>query len=200
MYLDNERRPTLTPQLAVRVAILGGIALAAFGIIFFRLWFLQVLSAGDYVKAAQNNQLREIRVQAPRGDIVDREGRVLVENRVGLAVEVTPDKLSSDRDERRALYRRLGRLLDMRPRAIARRVNDQFKMQPYSKAIVKQDVPRNVLMYIAEREDRFRGVEVDPVFLRQYPHAELGAHLFGYVGEVGADQLKEPGFSEVQMG
>ena len=56
MYLDNERRPTLTPQLAVRVAILGGIALAAFGIIFFRLWFLQVLSGEDYVKAAQNNQ------------------------------------------------------------------------------------------------------------------------------------------------
>jgi penicillin-binding protein 2 len=200
MYLDNERRPTLTPQLAVRVAILGGIALAAFGIIFFRLWFLQVLSAEDYVKAAQNNQLREIRVQAPRGDIVDREGRVLVENRVGLAVEITPDKLSSDRDERRALYRRLGRLLDMRPRAIARRVNQQFREQPYSKAIVKQDVSRNVLMYIAEREDRFRGVEVDPVFLRQYPHAELGAHLFGYVGEVSADELKEPGFSEVQMG
>jgi cell division protein FtsI/penicillin-binding protein 2 len=44
VYLDNERRPTLTPQLAVRVAILGGIALAAFAVIFFRLWFLQVLS------------------------------------------------------------------------------------------------------------------------------------------------------------
>jgi penicillin-binding protein 2 len=200
MYLDNERRPTLTPQLAVRVAILGGIALAAFGIIFFRLWFLQVLSAEDYVKAAQNNQLREIRVQAPRGDIVDREGRVLVENRVGLAVEISPDKLSSDRNERRALYRRLGRLLEMRPRAIARRVNEQFNEQPYSKATVKQDVPRNVLMYIAEREDRFRGVEVDPIFLREYPHKELGAHLFGYVGEVSAEQLKEPGFSEAAMG
>jgi penicillin-binding protein 2 len=200
MYLDNERRPTLTPQLAVRVAILGGIALAAFGIIFFRLWFLQVLSAEDYVKAAQNNQQREIRVQAPRGDIVDREGRVLVENRVGLAVEVTPDKLSADRGERRALYRRLGRLLNMRPRAIARRVNQQFREQPYSKATVKQDVPRNVLMYIAEREESFRGVEVDPIFLREYPHGELGAHLFGYVGEVSAEELKEPGFSDVVMG
>jgi penicillin-binding protein 2 len=200
MYLDNERRPTLTPQLAVRVAILGGIALAAFGIIFFRLWFLQVLSAEDYVKAAQNNQQREIRVQAPRGDIVDREGRVLVENRVGLAVEVTPDKLSADRSERRALYRRLGRLLNMRPRAIARRVNQQFKEQPYSKATVKQDVPRDVVYYISEREESFRGVEVDPVFLREYPHGELGAHLFGYVGEVSAEELKDPGFSEVVMG
>jgi penicillin-binding protein 2 len=200
MYLDNDRRPTLTPQLAVRVAILGGLALAAFAIVFFRLWFLQVLSAEEYVQEAQGNQLREIRVQPPRGDIVDREGRVLVQNRVGLAIEITPDKLSEDRSERRAVYRRLGRLLNMRPRAIERRVNQQFKELPFSKATVKQDVPREVVMYIEEREEYFRGVEVDPVFLREYPHAELGAHLFGYVGEVSAEELKEPGFSEVRMG
>jgi len=200
MYLDNERRPTLTPQLAVRVAIIGGIALAAFAVMFFRLWFLQVLSSDAYVREAQGNQRRDIRVQAPRGDIVDREGRVLVENRVGLAVEVTPDKLSEDPAERRALYRRLGKLLNMRPRAIEREVNEQFKELPFSRATVKQDVSRDVVMYIEEREEDFRGVEVDPVFLRKYPHRALGAHLFGYVGEVNQEELKQPGFSEVKMG
>ena len=200
MYLDNERRPTLTPQLAVRVAIIGGIALAAFAVMFFRLWFLQVLSSDAYVREAQGNQRRDIRVQAPRGDIVDREGRVLVENRVGLAVEVTPDKLSEDPAERRALYRRLGKVLNMRPRAIEREVNEQFKELPFSRATVKQDVSRDVVMYIEEREEDFRGVEVDPVFLRKYPHRALGAHLFGYVGEVNQEELKQPGFSEVKMG
>jgi penicillin-binding protein 2 len=200
MYLDNDRRPTLTPQLAVRVAILGGIALAAFAIIFFRLWFLQVLSSDAYVKEAQGNQLREIRVQPPRGDIVDREGRVLVTTRVGLAVEVTPDKLSDDRVERQALYRRLGKLLNMRPRRIAGLVNQQFRELPYSKATIKQDVSRDVVMYIEEREEDFRGVEVDPVFLREYPHRELGAHLFGYVGEVTQEDLDNPRYSGVESG
>jgi penicillin-binding protein 2 len=200
MYLDNERRPTLTPQLAVRVAILGGIALAAFAVIFFRLWFLQVLSSDAYVEEAQGNQLREIRVQPPRGDIVDREGRVLVSTRVGLAVQVTPDKLSENRAERRALYRRLGRLLHMRPRVIAREVRQQFKELPYSKATIKQDISRDAMMYISERQESFKGVEVDPVFLRQYPHKELGAHLFGYVGEVTADDLKDPRYSGVESG
>ena len=111
MYLDNERRPTLTPQLAFRVAIIGGVALAAFAVIFFRLWYLQVLSGDKYVAEAQNNRLREIKVQAPRGEIVDREGRVLVRNRVGNAVKITPDRLSEDEGERRALYRRLAKLL-----------------------------------------------------------------------------------------
>ena len=200
MYLDNDRRPTLTPQLAVRVAIIGGIALFAFAIVFFRLWFLQVLSSDAYVKEAQGNQLREIRVQPPRGDIVDRNGRPLVTNRVGLAVKITPDKLPENRAERRALYRRLGKLLEMRPRVIARRVDQQFKELPFSTATVKQDVSRDTVMYIEEREEDFRGVEIDPVFLRQYPYKQLGAHLFGYVGEVSAGELKQPGYSRVQMG
>ncbi len=74
MYLDNERRPTLTPQLAFRVAVIGGIALMAFAIIFFRLWYLQVLSGDRYLAEASDNRVREIKVQAPRGEIVDVNG------------------------------------------------------------------------------------------------------------------------------
>jgi penicillin-binding protein 2 len=200
MYLDNDRRPTLTPQLAFRVAILGGVALIAFAVIFFRLWYLQVLSGDKYVAEAQNNQLRKIKVQAPRGEIVDREGRVLVRNRVGLAVKITPDKFPEDESERAELYRRLARVLDMRPRRIERRVEQQFKELPFSKATVKQDVDRSIVMYIEERKENFRGVEVEPVFLREYPHGEIGAHLFGYVGEVSKEQLGDPQYTGVELG
>jgi penicillin-binding protein 2 len=200
MYLDNDRRPTLTPQLAFRVAIIGGIALVAFAVIFFRLWYLQVLSGDKYVAEAQNNQLRKIKVQAPRGEIVDREGRVLVRNRVGLAVKITPDKFPEDESERQELYRRLGRLLDMRPGRIERRVDEQFDELPFSKATVKQDVDRAIVMYIEERKENFRGVEVEPVFLREYPHGEIGAHLFGYVGEVTEEQLGDPQYTGVELG
>ena len=200
MYLDNERRPTLTPQLAFRVAIIGGVALIAFAVVFFRLWYLQVLSGDKYAEAAQDNQLREIKVQAPRGEIVDRHGRVLVRNRVGLAVKITPDRLSEDEGERRDLYRRLAKLLGMRAAAIERRVDEQLEELPFSTATVKQDVPRKVTMYIAERQEDFRGVTVEPVFLREYPHAETGAHLFGYVGEVSAEELGDPGYADVEMG
>ena len=200
MYLDNDRRPTLTPQLAFRVAILGGVALVAFAVIFFRLWYLQVLSGDKYVAEAQNNQLRKITVQGPRGEIVDREGRVLVRNRVGLAVKISPDAFPESRGERAELYRRLARVLDMRPRRIERRVEEQFKELPYSKATVKQDVERPIVMYIAERKENFRGVDVEPVFLREYPHGEIGAHLFGYVGEVTEEQLGDPQYAGVELG
>src|SRR3954471_20114771 len=122
MYLDSDRRPTLTPKVALRIAILGGIALVAFGIVFFRLWYLQVLSGEQYKTEAKNNQQRKIKVEAPRGEIVDRDGRVLVDNRTGLAVKVTPDKLPRDPHKRNEVYRRLGRLMGMRPHRIERAV------------------------------------------------------------------------------
>jgi penicillin-binding protein 2 len=200
MYLDNERRPTLTPQLAVRVAIIGGIALVAFAIIFFRLWFLQVLSSEKYVEEARGNQLREIKVQAPRGEIVDREGRVLVRNRVGYAVKVTPASLPDDVSERRRMYKRLGRVLAMRPRVIERRVERQLRALPFATATVKTDVPEALFAYLLERRDKFPGVEIERVFLRDYSHRETGAHLFGTVGEVSSEQLGEERYRGVEMG
>jgi penicillin-binding protein 2 len=105
VYLDNERRPTLTPQLAFRVAVIGGVALVMFAIIFFRLWYLQVLSGDNYVAAARENRVREIKVQAPRGEIVDRHGVPLVVNRSSFSIKVTPDKLPQRRVERQRVYR-----------------------------------------------------------------------------------------------
>src|SRR5436190_20542525 len=137
MYLDSDRRPTLTPKLALRIAVLGGIALVAFAVIFFRLWYLQVLSSDKYLAEARNNQERNIKVQAPRGEILDRNGRLLVDNRTGLAVKITPDKLPRSRRRRRAVYRRLGRLLQMPSNRISRTVRKEFKALPFSAATVK---------------------------------------------------------------
>src|SRR5947208_6075621 len=71
----------LTPQLALRLAILGAIAITVFGVLFFRLWALQVLSGPQYLHAALNNQLRSVPLEAPRGPVLDRGGRTVVGNR-----------------------------------------------------------------------------------------------------------------------
>jgi penicillin-binding protein 2 len=89
----EERRPAITPQLAVRVAVLGGVAFVLFAIVFFRLWFLQVLSGDDYVTQARENRVRKIKIEAPRGDIVDRDGNRLVRTRVAPVVQIVPSAL-----------------------------------------------------------------------------------------------------------
>src|SRR3954470_15707107 len=68
----------LTPRLALRVGLLGMVAVAVFAALFLRLWSLQILNGEQLLRAAQNNQRREVRVPAPRGSIVDRNGLPLV--------------------------------------------------------------------------------------------------------------------------
>lgn len=93
------RRPPITPQLALRVAILGGIAFVLFAIVFFRLWYLQVLSGDQYLQQARDNRVREVRVQAPRGKVLDRHGDPIVENRAANVVQLDPESLpQAERD------------------------------------------------------------------------------------------------------
>jgi penicillin-binding protein 2 len=81
----REPRPQ-SPQLTLRVALLGGVAVLLFTVIFFRLWVLQVLSSERYRTVATASQLRTVRVAAPRGRILDVNGKVLVDNRPGDAI------------------------------------------------------------------------------------------------------------------
>jgi penicillin-binding protein 2 len=89
----EDRRPPITPQLAVRVAVLGGVAFVLFAIIFFRLWFLQVLTGDEYVSQARENRVRKVKIEAPRGNIVDRNGRVLVKTRAAPVVQILPNSI-----------------------------------------------------------------------------------------------------------
>ena len=74
IQLPEDRRPPMTPQLALRVTIVGSCALAMFAIIFFRLWFLQVLSGDQYLSAATVNRVRDVAIAAPRGEILSSSG------------------------------------------------------------------------------------------------------------------------------
>jgi penicillin-binding protein 2 len=200
MYLDRDSRTPITPQLAVRVAIIGGVALALFAVVFFRLWYLQVLSGDRYRAEANNNRVREITVQAPRGRIVDRNGRVLVDNRIAFAVTLSPDKLPDDRHGKKKLYSRLAGVLGMKQGEVDREVSEQLKLLPFSPATVKSDVEPAEYAYLLENADRFPGVQVEKVALRKYPFETVGAHLFGTVGEVTEDQLDDKRYRGVNQG
>src|SRR5436190_24308325 len=114
MFGDDGRRRPIPMQLNLRVAVLGGVALVMFSIIFFRLWYLQVLSRASYVKQAQNTQVRDITVQAPRGDITDRTGQTLVRNRTALALQVHTIDLPNSPTARKKELQRLGQIAGMK--------------------------------------------------------------------------------------
>jgi penicillin-binding protein 2 len=234
---NEDRRPPLTPQLALRVAMLGTFALTMFAIIFFRLWFIQILSGQKYVAEAKVNRVRDIAIPAPRGEILDRSGNLLVNSKRAIAVQVTPAQLpvplQATTSEQQAhliahppradvaLYNRLSRVLGIprkgrpcpinagsdlraalraqgydheRLSPVACQVAQGFVQLSYANVTLATDVPRDVLFYLEERQHRFRGVNVQPVWLRTYPLHDVAGQLFGTVGPISANELKDPRF------
>ncbi len=177
----------LTPQLALRIAILGTVVLGAFAILFLRLWSLQVLAGPKYLHAAQNNQLRTVRVQAPRGAIVDRDGDVLVGTTAGYSVQLWPADLPTEGRYQllRRLSARLGVPVGWMAKQIAKRKND-----PLTPVVVKRGIHQDQVRYLYERQAEFPGVRVAQSYLREYPNQALAAHVLGHVGEASKRQLE----------
>jgi penicillin-binding protein 2 len=186
--------------MALRIAIVGGFAVALFAMLFFRLWDLQVLAGSEYLAEAKNNRTREYRVVAPRGEILARDGETLVDSRTALALQLNPQKLSEDQAEERAELARIGALAEMPLRKVRRTIAEGEEVAAGAPVTLRKDVPYDVVYYLNENQDRFPGVEVQRVFVRHYPHRSFAAHLLGSVGEVSEEELKEPGFRGLEAG
>src|SRR4051794_36639814 len=102
----EERVRPITPPLAWRVAVLGGIAFVLFGIVFFRLWYLQVLTGQEAVTQARDNRVRKVRIEAGRGDIVDRNNVKLVRTKTAAVVQMVPSQLPDSVREDADTYRK----------------------------------------------------------------------------------------------
>jgi penicillin-binding protein 2 len=196
----SEPHMPVSPQLAMRVAVLGAIAMALFAIVLFRLWFLQVLSGEQYVQQATANAARELPIAAPRGEILDRAGQQLVSSRTTNAVQIVPSALPPAGAPRLALYRRLGRLLGLSPGAIEALVVHGRTTLRYAPVTIKTDAGPGVLTVLAERQNEFPGVVQQPVSIRHYPWGEMAAQVLGYVGQVTKPELKMRAFNGVLQG
>lgn len=199
MYLRNDSRPQGS-RLSLRVAVMGGIGVALFAVLFFRLWNLQVLSGDKYLAEAQNNRTREFKVIAPRGDILDRNGEVLVDNRTSLALQLNTSKLPEDPAEERAELARLGELAHMSLRKVRRTIKEGEEVAAGAPVTLRRDVSFDLIAYVEENQDEFPGVTVQRVFVRHYPDGTRAAHVLGTVGEIDKEELKEPQFKGLEPG
>ncbi len=183
--------PVIEPIL-MRLGILGLLIIIAFGALFSRLWFLQVLASEDYRVLARENRIRRVQSEPPRGRILDRNGKILVGNRLSLSVTIDRQVLRGRRQQRRVLER-LERVLE-RPRSDLRSNLLNPAMSPYKPVPVANDVSRKDVTYLAENQEDFPGVGYELLPVRTYPQGALAAHVLGYVGQISEEELKIPYF------
>ncbi len=178
----------LTPQLLFRIGILGFLVLAAFAILFVRLWSLQVLSGNEFLAAAQDNQQFLESKEAPRGPVKDRYGRVLVDNTSATAVRITPAYLP--KKGAYAELRRLARILNV-PLAEVTHEIEKHTGNLLTPVTVKEAATENEVRFLYEHKKEFPGMRIENTFIRRYKHGDLAAHILGYVGEIDEQQLKQ---------
>jgi penicillin-binding protein 2 len=178
-------------RLLRRISVLGVAMLVIFAVLLLRLWALQVLAGTKYVNQATANSFRTVRVQAPRGQIVDRNGVPLVTNVPATAIELWPADLPKVYTKRYAELRALAHLTRVPLYEIAAGIKTRRESNDLVTPVtVRQSASDPMVYYLYEHAGQFPGVTTRRTFIRHYPYHSLAAQILGYVGEVSPTQLK----------
>lgn len=182
-------------RTAARVRAVAWSVAALFGVLFLRLFWMQILDGARYRDLARLNSIRTVPARAPRGLILDRHMRVLVGNAPALSVGITPAELPRDPLQAQAVIAALAALLKLPPAEVAVKVARQ-RVRPYAPARLLNDVDRGLVARLEEQRGSLPGMTLWQDSKRAYPVAEA-AHVLGYVGEITQrqlDRLKDHGY------
>ncbi|MGH9137093.1 MAG: penicillin-binding protein 2 [Acidimicrobiales bacterium] len=181
----------------LRLGILGIVAVSLFAALFARLWYLQVLATSEFQLQAQANQQRVIIEPAPRGRIFDRDGTVLVDNRLAWVVSLDRRALAElDAEERETLLGQLVAELQSYAPGLTVDVLEQRlesnRFSPYTPVPVAEDVPEALAVFLTEHSQSFAGgrvVRVEQRAIRSYPFGRTASHVLGYVGAINDEEF-----------
>lgn len=166
-----------------RLRVLLTVILVSLFLLLARAWHLQVIQGDQFLLLSENNRLRSLRTKSLRGKILDRDGRVLADNRLAFTLMAIPEDLPPP-DQLLPLLQTLDIEVDPGIYQL-RRSAAAFKPVP-----IKRDLPRHRVAYFAEHRMDFPGLFLDVEPLRSYPHGSFAAHLLGYLGEISESQLQ----------
>jgi penicillin-binding protein 2 len=178
-------------SLLRRVSVLGVAMLVIFAVLLLRLWALQVLSGTKYVNQAAANSFRTVRVQAPRGQILDRNGVPLVTNVPATAIELWPGDLPKVYNTRYVELRRLAHVSRVPLYEIAAGIKVRRDANDLVTPVtVREAASEPMIDYLYEHSTQFPGVTTWRSFIRHYPYHSLAAQVLGNVGEISQSELK----------
>ncbi len=176
---EEESRPNL------RLRVVGIAVLLLFGVLVLRLWTLQVVEGKTYAAAVTRNQVRVVSIAAPRGEVVDRNGTVLVSN-------VPQQEILLSRAEAAqnpGIVGMVAALVGQTPAQVTASVNNN-QYSPYEPVPVAIGVSTATVQFLQTHQSEYPGVSVQTVAQRTYPQGGTTAtHILGYVGDITGSYL-----------
>jgi len=166
-----------------RMDIMIGIIVGILICLISRLAWMQLMNGPQYKKVAEENRIRQITAQAPRGNIYDRNGALLVSNRPSFAISIIPSEYTNARNATPILANIIG----LTPAEIEKMLQDGEEFI-YTPIRLKRDVDQMMLAKIQEHKYYLPGVMIEAIPVRNYIYKELAAQVFGFVGSINEEE------------
>jgi len=183
-------------KAAGKIAFLQYIAVGVFLFLISGFWRLQIESPELYSQAAERNRIKSIPILAPRGKILDRDGRVIVDNHSSFSAILSRDNLKEEH------LRPIADGLGLDYGDLIARVRRFRKRPTYESIVIKQELSPGEIAFVESHRDpsTFPELELIHAQRRLYPKDGLGAHMIGYVGEVSENELNSAEFIDYEPG
>jgi penicillin-binding protein 2 len=181
---------------AMRLTAAQYLILAIFLVLAYGLWRLQVMQSDYYSLAAEKNRIRNVPVLAPRGKILDRYGRTIVDNYPSFSALMMRDStrdLAADADL-------IGQGLHLDPNEVRAKIRRFAALPQYQPIFLKEDITPDELAFVEAHRNELPELDTIMAHRRLYPRNGFMAHLIGYVGEVSEDMLNQPQFELYSAG
>lgn len=182
--------------LKKRTDIATAVIIIFIAILVARLWFLQIHQGDTYITLADNNRVRMLDIIAPRGNILDQQGRLIVANRPSFNV-VWVKEDSPDPD---ALLKRLAEILQVDIAELLERIRAATYNPRHFPILLKNDIDWQTLVYLENNYYELPGIRVEILPRRNYQYGNLASHLIGYLGEINQSELDAKKWQNYQPG
>ncbi len=190
MFDRDDKLPAY--KLTVVQYVIMGILL----VLISGLWRLQILGAQNYHELAEQNRIRKVPILAPRGRLLDRDGRLLVDNYPSISCFLI-------RDQSQNIAADLPRIAAGLHMTVAQiqTILDHYKLAAkYQPLPLKADITPDEEEFIEAHRDELPELETIDEQRRLYPRDGFAAHLIGYVGEVSEEMLNDPRYAYYEPG
>lgn len=176
-------------QAGMRLEIIRYLALAVFVILAGRLWYLQVMNSQVYAERAEQNRTRALTIPAPRGNIFDRKGRLLVTSQASYNIVISHKDMGKNTNEIADL---LVNGLEIDRDWLIKRFEDAKYEAKYESIVIKEMASAADVAWVEAHQYEYPMIRAEQAPRRFYPYKTLAAHAIGYVGEVDRRELNDP--------
>ncbi|MGH7824814.1 MAG: penicillin-binding protein 2 [Candidatus Binatia bacterium] len=174
------------PEIRRRARVLYSIVILVFLALFSRLFFLQIIDGERYTFLSENNRVRLKRIPGTRGMVLDSQGQLLVDSRPSFDLLFVPE----DADNPETTLRQLARYLKRDEKELLGVYEQSRSRAAFDEIVLGRDVDWSAVVAVETHQLDLPGVNLRVRPRRNYADGPTGAHVLGYLGEIGPDQLK----------